>query len=471
MSGELQRSRYNSFVRRGDDWIGYNARTGTFARLSAAVGDALQSCEPVVETGDTPDLLEMGFLHYGDELQQVISVYQSGHATGDAIGLTIAPTLACNKACTYCNQNEYRVDRVMSPETQDATVRYVRARVAEGWKLVNCTWYGGEPLMAADVVVDLSVRLRQVIEEVGGTLEPMDIITNGTLLDRAMVKRLTDVGITTAQISFDALVDEGRESRGVLDPHGEPSVILRNVIHAAQHLDLKLRINVHRGNAEDVPRILEVLREYKLDQLANLARTDDLGGEAGCVTGPDGQRFRPPVKTLPLHVISSTKPPAPVKENPEVMKRPEYARFEESLFPMLPDSPRTLISRLTPTTHFCGATMGTMFVIDPAGDISRCWESVGVAAEAMGNVRQVDSDMTETAIAEQWRSMSPFVYPSCTACPVLPLCMGGCSHPRVFMGAKKSPCEAIKFQIRTAVETIGQIVRLPDLQPAGGEED
>lgn len=470
MSGDLQRSRYNSFVRRGDGWVGYNARTGSFAHLSAAVGDALQSGEPVVETVDTPDLLEMGFLHFGDELQQIISVYQNGHARGDAISLTIAPTIACNKACIYCCQNDYRKDQVMSRETQDATVRYVRARVAEGWKTVTCTWYGGEPLLAADIVTDLSVRLRQVIEEAGGALMPMGIITNGTLLDAAMVKRLTDVGITFAQISFDALVDEGRESRGVIDPDGGPSVILRNVIHAARHLNLNLRINVHRANADDVPRILDILREHKLDHLARLSRTSDLDGEAGCVTGPDGQRFKPAVKTLPLHAASNAKPPARVKANPTVMSRPEYARFEERMFALMSNSPDVLVSWLTPKTHFCGATKGTLFVIDPAGDISRCWDSVGVASEAMGSVHQVDSDMTETAIAGKWRTMSPFVYPSCTACPVLPLCMGGCSHPRVFMDAKNSPCESIKFQIRTAVEAIGQIIRLPDPKAAARGE-
>jgi uncharacterized protein len=465
MSGELQRSRYNSFVRRGDAWVGYNARTGCFAYLSDYVSDALQSDGPVVETVDTPDLLEMGFLHYGDELQQIISTYQHGRSSGDVIGLTIAPTLACNKSCTYCYQNEYRNDRVMSAETQDATVRYVRARVAEGWKTVTCTWYGGEPLLAADIVVNLAARLRQVIEEVGGTLEPMGIVTNGTLLDRAMVERLTAVGIAWAQISFDALVDDGRQSRGVLGPNGEPSQILRNVIVAARHLDVGLRINVHRANAADVPRILEVLREHKLDHRANLARTDDLDGEAGCVTAADGHRFRPGVKTLPLYVVNK-EPRTPVKSSPEVMTRPEYARFEHSMFPMLPESPALLVSRLTPKKHFCSATSGTMFAIDPVGDISRCWDSVGVASEAMGNVHQVDSDMTDTPIAERWRTMSPFTYPSCTSCPVLPLCMGGCSHPRVFMDAKKSPCESIKFQIRTAVESIGQIVQLPDLQSA-----
>ena len=88
----------------------------------------------------------------------------------------------------------------------------------------------------------------------------------------------------------------------------------------------------------------------------------------------------------------------------------------------------------------------------------------------MGNVHQVESDMTETAIAGKWRTISPFVYPSCTSCPVLPLCMGGCSHPRVFMDAKNSPCESIKFQIRTAVETIGQIIQLPDPERAAPGE-
>ncbi|MET4430488.1 radical SAM protein [Mycolicibacterium sp. 624] len=468
MSGALQRSRYNSFVRRGDGWVGYNARTGSFAHLSAAVGEALQSSDPVVQTADTPDLLEMGFLHSGDELQQVIAVYQNGHTNGEVMSLTIAPTLACNKSCTYCYQNEYRIDRVMSPATQDATVRYVRARVEEGWKTVNCTWYGGEPLLAADIVVDLSSRLRQAVEEAGGTLNPMSIITNGTLLDEVMVKRLTDVGITSAQVSFDALVDDGQETRGVHDPDGEPSVILRNVISAAAHLDLNVRINVHRANAKDVPRILEVLREHKLDRLAGLAHTTDLDGEAGCVTGLDGQRSKPAMKSLPLYVVGD-KPSAPVKMNPEVMTRPEYARFEENMFPVLSDSPELLVSRLTPRAHFCSATRGAMFVIDPAGDISRCWDSVGVASEAMGNVHQVDSDMAETEVAEKWRAMSPFVYPSCTACPVLPLCMGGCSHPRVFMDAKKSPCESIKFQIRTAVETIGQIIRLPDPNTSAAE--
>ncbi|MEO8095094.1 MAG: radical SAM protein [Pseudolysinimonas sp.] len=425
------------------------------------MAEQLQSDRPLLETTDTAELLDMGFLHSGDELEQIISVYQGGRARGDEIGLTIAPTLACNKACGYCYQNEYRVDRTMSAETQDATVRYVAARVAEGWRKVSCTWYGGEPLLAADIVIDLAARLRQVIEQSDGTLQPMSIITNGTLLDENMVDRLTSVGIISAQVSFDALTDEGPETRGVLDPEGRPSQILRNVVIASEKMDLSLRLNVHRANSEDVRRILEVLREHGLDRRVGLARTDDLDGEAGCVTASDGHRFKPGRKTLPLFVIGANSASVG-KASPDVMSRPEFAKFEQAVSDVLPSATELLVSRLTPKTHFCSATSGTMFAIDPVGDISRCWDSVGVPSEAMGNVRQVDSDMTETAVAGRWRGMSPFTYPSCTSCPVLPLCMGGCSHPRVFMDAKKSPCESIKFQIRSAVDSIARIVELPD---------
>src|SRR6266571_796919 len=95
----LERSRYNCFVDRPDGVMGYNARTGTFALLSPDIAHMLRSDRPVAETADTPSLLEMGFLHRGDEYEQIVATYQNGKSTGQALGLTIAPTLACNRSC------------------------------------------------------------------------------------------------------------------------------------------------------------------------------------------------------------------------------------------------------------------------------------------------------------------------------------------------------------------------------------
>jgi uncharacterized protein len=123
--------------------------------------------------------------------------------------------------------------------------------------------------------------------------------------------------------------------------------------------------------------------------------------------------------------------------------------------------------RLTPTRGgFCGATNGTMLVIDPDGDISRCWNSAGVKTESIGNVNAAGFSQEQVDAEKQWTGYSPFLYASCESCRVLPLCRGGCSHPRLFAGAKASPCESIKFVIGHYVEFVGSRIDLTALEPA-----
>jgi len=44
---------------------------------------------------------------------------------------------------------------------------------------------------------------------------------------------------------------------------------------------------------------------------------------------------------------------------------------------------------------------------------------------------------------------------------VLPLCMGGCSYPRVIMDATNPECTSIRQQINFCVEEVARRVRLP----------
>lgn len=441
----LERSRYNHFVERPDGILAYNARTGTFARVAAEVAGMLRASGPIAESQDTLALLEMGFLHRGDEYDQIVSAYLGGKLTSGALSLTLVPTLACNRSCDYCFQTEYRNERVMSVETQAATVRYAAARVTEGWRAVSCTFYGGEPLLARSIVLDLSHRLRAAVEEAGGQLLPMQIVTNGTLLDEDTARALADAGVKRAQVSFDALFDDGRDHRGVIDASRSPSTILRNLIAAAPYLKLSIRINVSASNRANVPEMLDILRDHGLDHLAYLARVSDYEGEAGAVTDSEGQRRRLPI----------------VKPSSDTLSRPDFAHFEQAALLKRPDALAEIVRRLTPKRQFCSATAGSLFAIDPDGNVSRCWLSAGSRSEAMGSVHEVTSDFSDTEIARAWNRMSPFVYPQCSSCKALPLCMGGCSHPRLMMGSRIPPCEAIKQQIHQLVEHLGQRLVVP----------
>jgi uncharacterized protein len=440
------RSRYNFFVDRPDGVVGYNARTGTFAHFSLEVADLLRGTAPIPDSDEVESLIEMGFVHDGSELRQVIEAYLGGDTSRD-LSLTIAPTLACNRSCTYCYQNNYRTDQVMSTETQDQVVRYVVREVQRGRRQVGLTWYGGEPLIAKDVVLGLSRRLREGVEAHGGSLSPLSIITNGVLLDGDTAEALKMVGIETAQVSFDALIDDGRDRRGVLDPDGGLSIILRHALEARAHMSVSIRVNVTRSGLPQVERMLEVLREHGLGESVHLARAEDLDGEAGAITEPTGFRYRPDRKIIPLRVVRDA----------DALSRPEFARADVQISRESPEFIDVVQRELTPVSGaFCGATNGTLIVIDPDGDISRCWNSAGVKSEAIGNVNDLTATDAQAATETKWKGYVPFTYDSCETCRVLPLCKGGCSHPRVIMDSPTPPCESIKFTIDEYVSFIGR---------------
>ena len=82
------------------------------------------------------------------------------------LSVTICPTLACNFECPYCFAT--RKGGKMAPEVQDDVVALV-ARMLDASKAetLSITWFGGEPLMATDVIEELSPRLVSLAEERG----------------------------------------------------------------------------------------------------------------------------------------------------------------------------------------------------------------------------------------------------------------------------------------------------------------
>lgn len=76
-------------------------------------------------------------------------------APGGAVCITICPTLACNFECPYCFEDRGRGK--MAPEIQDDIVRLAERMLdASKAKKLAITWFGGEPLMATDVIEALS---------------------------------------------------------------------------------------------------------------------------------------------------------------------------------------------------------------------------------------------------------------------------------------------------------------------------
>ena len=85
------------------------------------------------------------------------------HLATNILNLTVLPTEQCNFRCVYCYESFCRGG--MSPVVVTALERFLDLR-APGLDRLSIAWFGGEPLLAADVVE----RIRPLLDE--GTARP-----------------------------------------------------------------------------------------------------------------------------------------------------------------------------------------------------------------------------------------------------------------------------------------------------------
>ncbi len=456
-SQTLQRSRYNYFVERSEGVVGYNARTGVFALLAPDIARNLRGNEPIEDIDNAHALVKMGFLHHGDELENILADFEKAKQASETLKFTILPTLLCNFACDYCFQGDHSGKPFMKPETQEATLRFIKTLVTSKRKGIICTWFGGEPLIAKDIVLRMSQQLREIAAENQVSLN-MDIITNGVLLNSTTSRELAEVGIKQAQVTFDSLIFKHSKKRGVIDSEGNQSLLLRNIIAARDYLDISIRINVFGDNASEVPQIIEILSRYGFKDTYYLARIK--GSE-------DGVSDKDEIKNVSCRETNCRLCEAKELTTSmcNTLSRPDYAEFERKFFLNRLEALPRIVKKLIPVKYPCSAITDTMFVIDPDGEVSPCWESAGLASEAIGNVHNMPDSIDRPDIAQRWQEYSPLAYGICKTCKVLPLCMGGCPHSRIFMESPKPSCDSIKQHIQSCVDMVGKAIDIaPDKQ-------
>ena len=435
-------SNYNYFIERADGIVGYNARKGTFALLSRTAVRALQGDLPLETLTELESLIDCGFLHHGDEIEQVAAKFHSTR-TKDNLFLTLTPTLSCNFACEYCFQ-DHRPKQVWSTNTRKNVTNFLAYLLEQGPRNVRLTWFGGEPLLAKDIIFEDSGTICEIINNKGSRLIKMDIVTNGILLDKTTAKTLKSVGVAEAQVSLDALEFRKPDRRGAIDKDGKPSIILRNAKDALEYLEVYLRINVGPNLVDDLDRLISFLKEEGFGGRYGFARVDNYD---------EGHS----------QDIKSTKTSSCSKwtQTNETIPRFKYASIENEAFKRSNNYLNIMKAKLTPKKAPCAAPSGNMFVIDADGYVSRCWASAGKPEEAEGHVSEFEHFGMDISAVSRWLSYTPLAFPECKSCKVLPLCMGGCSYPRVFRQSKETPCNSIRGQVDSFVTELATHLSLP----------
>jgi len=92
-----------------------------------------------------------------------------------------------------------------------------------------------------------------------------------------------------------------------------------------------------------------------------------------------------------------------------------------------------------PRIGICGAIAPNSYIIDPYGDIYKCWDDIGNINERIGNITNIELKNSNII---KWINYNFLKDEECKECCFLPVCMGGCPNKQI----KKSEkwCVTIK---------------------------
>ncbi|MCP4566098.1 MAG: SPASM domain-containing protein [FCB group bacterium] len=430
-------SLYNHFQPWRDGlYIAYNAFTGAIATMTGENYAIYQKLTAKLAQNPLSDLneeemelrrqLEYGHFLYPDdrdERESVKFIHSRARYGQSSLALTIAPTMACNMACKYCFE-ENKTGR-MSAETIKALVKFVKKRAPFTEKLF-AGWYGGEPLLAMDIIEELGSAFIKLSNE-HEMVYSSSMISNGYLLTPENTDRLEQLGVGNIQITIDGPSRLHNEKRPL--KNGQPSfdTIIDNMIYASDKMGLSLRINVDKSFRAEI--IAELLDEI------------------------DAVGLREKVSVHFGKIEASTRACANISET--CFNMAEFARITTDFYGLLLDNGFRIDLLPSPTTGACMAQTVSGFLIDSDGDIYRCFNHPGDKEKSMGNI-SADIDFQHPNFTRMFR-FNPCDDQTCSVCNILPICMGGCPSRREDRGITgEELCQTWKHNLEPMLEIIAR---------------
>lgn len=365
-----------------------------------------------------------------DERSWVRASYYAARFSQQGLGLTIAPTLACNFACEYCFEDP-NGDAEMDGQTIEDICRFVTV-MARKVRRVGVTWYGGEPTLRMDIVRSLSGRLRAICQE-GGLDYGAGMITNGYLLDKLTEQDFRDLALGSVQVTLDGPRDVHNSRRRLQDGGDTYDRILMNIkrIAASRLCRVSVRVNVDKLNIDHVRPLLIRLKEHGLHEyssvIVNLAPVHALS--AFC-------------RNIDHHCLTSS----------------EYALVEPELYLKAAELGFAYACYPSVSWGTCGATRLHAYVIEPNGYLQKCWNTLGHTDKRVGHISELELAepllYTKPSPLHRWITWDP-LQTQCMACGYFPLCQGGCPfkalYPDEVQPTSSTQCSRWRFNLETAL--------------------
>lgn len=338
----------------------------------------------------------------------------------------------CNLRCEYCfaQTGDFGGERcIMTPETGRRAIDFLIENSVNR-ENIELDFFGGEPLMAWDTVVE-TVRYARSVEKKHGKNFRFTITTNGLLLDDEKIDFINREMVNVV-LSLDGRKDVTDRIRKTLNGKSAYDVIVpkfQKLVQSRGDKDYYVRATFTKYNLDFTDDVIH-LRELGFEQLSAEPVVTDIN-EPYAITESD----------LP-QVFSE------YDRLCEVMMNREKDKFNFFHFMVDLDQGPCAIKRL----RGCGC--GNDYVaVDPNGNIYPCHQFVGIDEWKMGNLYDgsFDNDIKSIFAATHVYSKQ-----GCRDCWAKFFCSGGCNaNSFIYEGDVKKPhklsCEMQKKRLECAL--------------------
>ena len=330
-----------------------------------------------------------------DEKKHLQQRMYKGRYASEGLGLTIATTADCNFRCPYCYEKGRYSQTKMDEKIQERLVQFVKNQ-APTLSNLSITWYGGEPLLAPEVIWNLSEQFISICEEYNITYNA-GMVTNGYFLTSKNCELLAKAKVSFLQVTLDGDKETHDKMRPLTNGGGTFERIMDNLINNFDALPhVSLRVNVDKHNVGEATKIIDLLKDHNL--------LHKIKPYLGKIT-PDNNTYS---RSSCLNTCDFSE---------------EEFEYAKALDPDKPSRFPRLIG------NFCTADKEKGFVVGPGGEIYKCWQDIGNETRVVHSLADEPTPYSTTFL--DYIGFDPTEDSMCSSCDLLPICMGGCPYQRL----------------------------------------
>jgi uncharacterized protein len=396
----LQQSIYTYIFQRKGHFYLYNSKNALFAEITEDLYEVLYNRDySSLPSNIVDDLINKGVIC--DETEQYI-YYSEEHTKFSAsaynnkeIGLVIVPTTNCNFDCPYCFEGEKKA-QIMSKEIEDSIIDYLQNN--QEAKKIHLTWYGGEPLMAFDVIKSLYSKISKIEDK---KIASHTLITNGYLITSEVIDFINYAEIKDIQITLDG-TNSRHDSLRCLRKSKKPTFdkILYNlnrILEQCLYAQVNLRVNINRKNSDDFFEVYKYIQEN--------IKSDRIYVYPGFIREDTADKCSLCYNSMPNDLTFQF-----------------YRRLHQN---------GANVSFIPKAVKLRGCMMHQFnsFIIGPSGELYKCWNDVNNESKIVGHINGKEIE-NRALFYHLLTETHPFSDAKCKNCLQFPICSGGCGWYR-----------------------------------------